>query len=201
MTIKTVTELVQNRADSHGDRRIYTFLKDGEQEAGHLTLADIEHQSRAIAARLQETTSTGDRVLLMYAPGLDFITGFLGCLYAGTVAVPAYAPNPTRPERYMPRLSAISANAATRVILTSSDQASRLKPLLCEFEVFRSARVINTDQVDVSGADDWKPVPAQADTLALLHAQLLRANAREATGEPEEIGAYLEQDELKQVNV
>ncbi|HYQ71868.1 MAG TPA: AMP-binding protein, partial [Gammaproteobacteria bacterium] len=103
MPINSVTELVRSRADSHGDKRIYTFLKNGETEAGDLSFAEVDRISRAVAATLQETTAAGERVLLMYAPGLDFITGFLGCLYAGVVTVPAYAPNPVRPERYMPR--------------------------------------------------------------------------------------------------
>jgi acyl-CoA synthetase (AMP-forming)/AMP-acid ligase II len=168
MPINSVTELVRSRADTHGDLRLYTFLKNGEEYAGHLTLADVDRQSRAVAAVLQETTSTGDCVLLMYAPGLDFITGFLGCLYAGIIAVPAYAPNPVRPERYIPRLSSIAASAGTSTILTSSDQAGRLPQLLHEFEVFESARILATNQIDASSAENWKPVQADSDTLALL---------------------------------
>lgn len=168
MPIKSVTDLVRSRADSHGDIHIYTFLKNGEIEAGHLDLAEVDRASRAVAATLQETTTTGERILLMYAPGLDFITGFLGCLYAGVVAVPAYAPNPVRPERYMPRLSAIAASAGTGTILTTSDQASRLQPLMREFKAFESARILESDQFDPSSAGNWKPVPTHAETLALL---------------------------------
>lgn len=34
----------------------------------------------------------GDRVLLVYPPGLEFIVAFLACLRAGAVAVPVYPP-------------------------------------------------------------------------------------------------------------
>lgn len=168
MPINSVTELVRSRADSHGDKRIYTFLKNGETEAGDLSFAEVDRISRAVAATLQETTAAGERVLLMYAPGLDFITGFLGCLYAGVVTVPAYAPNPVRPERYMPRLSAIAASAGTSTILTTSDQASRLQPLMREFKAFESARILESDKLDPSEAGNWKPAPTHAGTLALL---------------------------------
>lgn len=168
MPINSVTELVRSRADSQGDKRIYTFLKNGETEAGHLSFAEVDRASRVVASTLQETTAAGERVLLMYAPGLDFITGFLGCLYAGVVAVPAYAPNPVRPERYMPRLSAIAASAGTGTILTTSDQASRLQPLMREFKAFESARILESDQFDPSQASNWKSVPTRTETLALL---------------------------------
>ena len=35
---------------------------------------------------------TGKRVLLLYPSGLDFIAAFMGCLYGGAIAVPAYPP-------------------------------------------------------------------------------------------------------------
>lgn len=168
MPIKSVTELIASRAETCGDTRAYTFLKDGETEAAQLSYTDVDHESRIVAAKLQQITSTGDRVLLMYSPGLDFITAFLGCLYAGVVAVPAYAPNPARPERYMPRLSAIAASADARIILTTSDHASKLSSLMCGLKPFEAVRIMETDRLDQSLADSWKPVPTNADTLALL---------------------------------
>ena len=59
----------------------------------------------------------GDRALLLYPPGLDFIAAFFGCLYAGVVAVPAYPPRPN--DRSQSRLRAIAHDATPRAALTT----------------------------------------------------------------------------------
>ena len=61
----------------------------------HLSYAGLDERARAIAALLQEHGAAGERVLLLYPPGLDYIAAFFGCLYAGVVAVPAYPPRLT----------------------------------------------------------------------------------------------------------
>jgi acyl-CoA synthetase (AMP-forming)/AMP-acid ligase II len=54
-----------------------------------LTYAQLDRRARAIAARLTELKMRGERVLLLFPPGLDFVVGFFGCMYEGAVAVPA----------------------------------------------------------------------------------------------------------------
>jgi acyl-CoA synthetase (AMP-forming)/AMP-acid ligase II len=60
----------------------------------------------------------GDRVLLVYPPGLDFITAFLGCLWGGLVPVPAYPPDPTKGASQVEALSLLARDADVRVALT-----------------------------------------------------------------------------------
>src|SRR5437764_13346518 len=103
----TLVELLRWRVLDQFDRPAYTFLEDGETEEVHLTYADLDRKARAIGARLQSLGACGERALLLYPPGLEFIAGFFGCLYAGAVAVPLYPPYPTRLDRTMPRLRAI----------------------------------------------------------------------------------------------
>ena len=43
-------------------------------------------------AVLQEQGRAGQRALLCYPPGVEFLVGLFGCLYAGTIAVPLYPP-------------------------------------------------------------------------------------------------------------
>lgn len=76
-------ELACSRADEKPDRTAYVFLKDGENESGRLTFAQLDRRARAVAAKLQSLGMTGERALLLYPPGLDYIVGFFGCLYVG----------------------------------------------------------------------------------------------------------------------
>ncbi|HXO21539.1 MAG TPA: AMP-binding protein, partial [Thermoanaerobaculia bacterium] len=111
----TLFDLLAGRAGEQGDARAYTFLLDGETAEAHLTYAELDRQARAIGAALQALSAKGERVLLLYPPGLDYVAAFFGCLYAGAVAVPAYPPRSNRPSA---RLAAIQASSGAKVVLT-----------------------------------------------------------------------------------
>src|ERR1700722_17139852 len=65
----------------------FTYLNDGENVSGSLTYRQLDERARQIAAHLQRFRAPGDRVLLLYPPGLDYIVGFYACIYAGLIAV------------------------------------------------------------------------------------------------------------------
>ena len=77
-------------------------------EPESMTVFAVMKPEPEIAAMLREEQPAGSRVLLLYPAGLDFVAGFLGCVSAGMVAVPAYPPDPVRWERGGPRLAACS---------------------------------------------------------------------------------------------
>ena len=106
---RSVTDLLRARAHGASASVAYSFLSNGERESARLTYAELDQHARAIAASLQGAGAAGERVLLLYPQGLEFVAAFYGCLYAGAVAVPAYPP---RNERNIPRLRAIVAGRA-----------------------------------------------------------------------------------------
>ena len=110
----TLVDLLRYRAATQPDKLSQTFLVDGEGEEIALTYGQLDRKARAIASRLQEVTAIGDRVLLLYPPGLEFIAAFYGCLYARIVPVPAYPP---RRNRNLDRLQAIVADAQATTAL------------------------------------------------------------------------------------
>lgn len=75
-------------------KRLYTWLDVSCREEGHITFLEAREHARAvcIALRCRWQMKTGDRVLMVYPPGLEFAVAFLGCLYAGVTAVPYYPP-------------------------------------------------------------------------------------------------------------
>ena len=110
-------------------------------KAGLLT-RNSPRRARAIGARLQSLGKSGDRVLLLYGPGLDFVAGFLGCLHAGMVAIPAYPP---RKNRNALRIQTISDDAEARLALTVSEMADRVENLREETPRLRELHWIATD--------------------------------------------------------
>jgi len=120
----TLIELLQHRAIQQPNQIAYTFLVDGESETVTLTYQQLNQKAQTIASKLQAICQPQDRVLLLYQPGLDYISAFFGCLYAGVIAVPAYPP---RPDRSLPRLQAIITDTNATVALTTEATLSGLQ--------------------------------------------------------------------------
>ena len=84
----TFVDILHDRAQVSGDKIAYRFLVGGDKEELTLTYGQLHRRALAIAARLKDESKPGDRALLLYPPGLEFIYAFFGCLCAGVIAVP-----------------------------------------------------------------------------------------------------------------
>src|SRR6185369_500682 len=94
--VSNLSDLLRGRVPDRANQIAYTFLVDGETEEVSLTYGELDARARAIAARLQRLGAYAERVLLLYPPDLEYIAAFFGCLYAGAVAVPIFAPRANR---------------------------------------------------------------------------------------------------------
>src|SRR3954470_3408000 len=118
MTAQTMHDVLRARCQSSAGDTAFTFLVDGETEGARWTYADLDARARTIAAALRERgLQRGDRALLLYPPGLDFIPAFFGCLYAGVIAVPSYPPQAGQTSRTIPRLLGIIDDADVAIVL------------------------------------------------------------------------------------
>ena len=165
----TLVDLLRQRAECQADDRAYTFLVDGESEEVHLTYRELDRQARAIGAWLQSQDLKGQRALLLYPPGLDFIATFFGCLYADVVAVPMYPP---RMNRAPSRIQAIADDAGATVALTTDAVLERVRPLIDQTSDLKGLRWLSTDRT-AHGADQgherqWQRPQITGDTLAFL---------------------------------
>ncbi|WP_437534494.1 thioester reductase domain-containing protein [Sorangium sp. So ce726] len=164
---KNWIDVLQRWADERPDALAFRFLVDGESAEVTRTFAQLDREARSIAASLQELGAQGERVLLLYPPGLDFIAAFLGCLYAGAIAVPAYPPDPSRLARTLPRLSAIAANSEARLALTTSTITALAGALGETAPDLAAMRWVATDML-ADGAAHWRMPSLQDDALAFL---------------------------------
>jgi natural product biosynthesis luciferase-like monooxygenase protein len=161
----TLVELLRWRAQHEPHRVAYTFLTDGETQAVQLTYGELERQACAIAVSIKEMGASGERILLLYPPGLHYVAAFFGCLYAGAVAVPAYPP---RLNRSLMRLRSIVADAQVAVALTVSQVLSKMRPLLSQDPDLKSLKWMTTDQLAENECEVWQEPPLDSETLALL---------------------------------
>jgi acyl-CoA synthetase (AMP-forming)/AMP-acid ligase II/acyl carrier protein len=189
MKFATLVDVARYRAAKQAQKTAYTFLADGANRERHLTYAGLDRRARAIAAFLQDAAMSGERALLFYAPGLDFICTFFGCLYAGVVAVPTYPPVN---RQMMAQVEPIIKDAGPQAILTTADIAAKLKTLLSlqsigkksllrfigkglekYFPIFKqlggeNSRVIATDRIDTDLDQMWQRPELDSNSLAFL---------------------------------
>jgi acyl-CoA synthetase (AMP-forming)/AMP-acid ligase II len=163
----TLVELLETRASEQGSDAAFTFLVDGEHEGPRLTYADLDARARTIAAALRDRgVVAGDRALLLYPPGLDFIPAFFGCLYAGVVAVPAYPPNPSQASRTLPRLLSIVGDADVAIVLANAHVADASERMLRDAPALGAIPWLATDTLPA--AAEARGVSVDADHLAFL---------------------------------
>lgn len=161
----TLVELLRHRARCQPDDIAYTILLDGEQQQLDLTYRELDRQARAIAAWLETHGLSGEKALLLYPAGAEFIAAFFGCLYAGVVAVPAYPP---RRNRSLMRIQAISDDADAKVALTTDAVLKRVEPIIGETPHLKALCWLATSDVPLELADQWTPPRIDGDTLAFL---------------------------------
>jgi len=159
----TLVDLLRLRAERQPDDITYTFLLDGEEQEIPLSNWELDRQARAIAARLQDLNMAGERALLLYPSGLDFVAAFFGCLYAGVIAVPAYPP---RMNRSLYRIQAIAADAQAKIALTTRSVIDRVN--LSETPDLQAMRWEATDELPGGVEDLWREPDVSPETLAFL---------------------------------
>jgi len=158
-------ERLQYWASIWPDTIAYNYLNDGEDDVVSITYGQLCEKAKAIAADLTARNLRGERALLLFPPGLDFVTAFFGCLFAGTTPVPAYPP---RRNRNMTRIEAISDDAAAKVALTVRSVADRVVNMLDEAPGLRDLQWISTDETPVELAQNWEAPNIDENTLAVL---------------------------------
>jgi acyl-CoA synthetase (AMP-forming)/AMP-acid ligase II/alkylation response protein AidB-like acyl-CoA dehydrogenase/acyl carrier protein len=163
-TISTLADLLRQRALHQAQQVGWRFLQDGETDAATLTYAALDRQAQTIAAALQLAGLAGERALLLYPPGLDYIAAFFGCLYAGTIAVPAYPP---RRHHSLERVGAIARDAQSRVILTTMALKQEMQSIVAPSGL-PIATWITTDDLAIPLADQWIESAIRPEQLAFL---------------------------------
>ncbi len=161
----TLVDLLRWRTDQDASHLIYRYLQDSESETITLTFAELDERARAIGAWLQSLGASGERALLLYPPGLDYIAAFFGCLYAGVTAVPAYPPRLNRPA---PRIQSMVADSKSSFALTTSAILQNIEQRFEHAPELGALHWLNTEQLPAGIEADWHPPQISSETLAFL---------------------------------
>jgi len=161
---------LRRHAEKSSDQSAFIHLLDGQSNQAVLTYAQLEQRACAIAAHLQSSGFSGQRVLLVYPPGLDFIAAFFGCLYANCVAVPTYPPH--RHHRMLNHFLAIAADAKASIALSTSFAAAQFQSMVGhksdQAAAFSRIQWLATDEIPDALSEQWSEPTFISDALAML---------------------------------
>src|SRR3990172_3900995 len=161
----TLLDLLRMRADQRPDQLTYRFIQDNDADIVTITYAELDRRARAIGAWLESHHGRGERALLLYPAGLDYIAAFFGCMYAGVIAVPAYPPRMNRP---VPRIQSIVDDSHSSFALTTSTILSNIEQRFEHAPDLQALRWLNTEQVPAGLEADWRHPDISPETLAFL---------------------------------
>lgn len=155
----TFVHHVRRQVAEYGDTRSYTYLRETGLGLGEeiLTYRELDRDARAFAAWLASRPESAEPVVLLYLDGMAFLRAFLGCLYAGVVAVPAPVPHDAGSIR---RVASVIADSGARLVLTTAHS----QPMV---EAATSALVVATDGL-AGEPDAWRMPDIDTATIAFL---------------------------------
>ncbi len=161
----TLVDLIRHRATHQPTDLAFGYLVDGDEDMIRMTNADLDRRARAIGAWLQNKGLAGERAMLLFPPGLDFIAAYFGCLYAGVVAVPVYPP---RKNRSANRVEIIAYDCTAKVALTNTEVWDRSEKQLKEASFLDSLQWLNTDEIEAGLEKKWTMPDVHGETVAFL---------------------------------
>ncbi|HEY8945479.1 MAG TPA: AMP-binding protein, partial [Polyangiaceae bacterium] len=159
----TITEVLDARASHHPERVIYRFLREGEQETDRLDFAQLVERARGIGAELSASGGSGERAILVYKPGLEFLAAFFGCLFAGVIAVPVSMPNRKRGLDIVRR---ITTDCDARWVLSTGDVLEQLRGAAATWGIGHHLSFLDTGSVALERPTAWRG--GRTNRVALL---------------------------------
>ncbi|MBP6606790.1 MAG: fatty acyl-AMP ligase, partial [Nitrospira sp.] len=162
---ETLLDILRWRAEHQPDQAAYVFLRDGISPDAVLTYKDLDTKARSIAGYLQSRFASGDRLLLVYPPGLEFVQSFWGALYAGLVAVPVPPPDAFRPRIGVARVRRIAEDAGVAGALSTTQI---LELVRAQELAIPSEQWLVCDAATLDSTAQWTSTQPLVSTLAYL---------------------------------
>ena len=169
-----LVDMLRVRAQARPEAMAAVYLGDGEDIKGRVTFGELDTQARAIGARLQGLGAAGECVLLVYPPGLEFLSAFFGCFYANAIPVPLPLPHSKGTIAQFP---AIAHDLDARILLTTATTMTRLRRM--ELPGVEALVRLHSEDTPFELERAWRPfTPGGSQTAYLQYTSGSTANRK-----------------------
>lgn len=144
------------------------YLQGEVQESVQISYGELDRKARIIAAHLQTMQLATQRVILLYPAGLEFVTAFIGCLYAKVIAVPVNCQSSAESEKNYALIHAIAQDAEIAGILTMGENIQQLVEGYTQLHSAKKIIVVDTNNLEENTSVHYQLPDITDDTIAYL---------------------------------
>ena len=159
----SLVHMLRHRASADPDRTAFIYLAGDDLDETRVTYGELDREARSIAVNLSEHDVVGRPVILLEAPGLQFMAALFGCLYAGAIVVPNYPPAGKETSKASRRFLSIAHDARPSALVGSGKTLAIAKNWAA-----KKIPCIDLDAIARDKDEDWIKPELTRSTLALI---------------------------------
>lgn len=161
----TLVGLLQSYLQAHPNKKAFIFLGEDNSEQDALTYKELDCKAKVLASQLLKSAQPGDRAMLLFPSGLEFITAFFACEYAGIIPVPMLPP---RNRRLRDSVFSVAYDCQPKIGLTVSILLDFIQAQFTELAEFRTVNFLTVDTISTSDTIEFSPYQPIQDEIAFL---------------------------------
>ncbi|CAB9522643.1 D-alanine--D-alanyl carrier protein ligase [Seminavis robusta] len=152
----TILEALNHHATVTPDKVVFTWVDNQCKEQRKMTCKQLEDESSAVAAHLLKLgCKKGERVMVAYPFGLEFLAGMFGAMKIGVIPCSIYPPNPNQLKTEMPKFRGFAEDAGAKYALTSATFATAMTAASILYKT--GVKWIGTDKLPIKKRNPNKP--------------------------------------------
>ncbi|MBB4952243.1 acyl-CoA synthetase (AMP-forming)/AMP-acid ligase II [Agrobacterium vitis] len=123
----SLVDMLLSNAQDRPDDRAVVFMPDAQRQETILSHRALYQHAATLAAKLSDHAAQGDRALLLFPTGVEFVVSYFACMMAGIIAVPLMPP---RKNAGRDSSAAIIADCSPKLVLTAGGERDGLHSTL-----------------------------------------------------------------------
>ncbi|CAB9513098.1 D-alanine--D-alanyl carrier protein ligase [Seminavis robusta] len=152
----TILDALNHHASETPDKLVFTWVNIKCEEENKMSFQQLEEQSNAVAARLLKLgCKKGDRVMVAYPFGLEFLAAMFGAMKVGVIPCSIYPPNPNQLKSDMPKFRRFAEDAGAKYALTAATFATAMTAASVLYKT--GVKWIGTDKLTIKKRKPNKP--------------------------------------------
>jgi acyl-CoA synthetase (AMP-forming)/AMP-acid ligase II len=116
----TILGALENWVSLQPNKSAWNFIDESGKVTESFSYLELDRASTSLAAYLLNTCGikSGDRLLLVFIPGLHYAVSLIACFKAGIIAVPVFPPDPRKLEKDIHHFVSIASSSGSKMALT-----------------------------------------------------------------------------------